>query len=320
MTWMEKIKKMPYLLLILCSAVFMIPLFCFRTGVFVQMPFFLQTPPALQAEFYCAQPQKIQSEAPAHPEQPESVVSYVRVEENYFDDALFIGDSRTVGLRDYSGFQNATYFADTGLNIWEVYEKQISVAGYDSKIGLDRLLKDYSYGKIYIMLGINELGRGTDQSFLGQYRTVIDSLRAAQPQATIFVQSILHVSAEKDAAGTYINNAAINSRNAYLKTVEDGKQVFYLDLNPIFDDVQGKLDSQYTNDGVHLKVSSQALWREFLQSHGILAQPQEEESAELQPKEAVLVKEEAEEPVFSAALEKRVRYVFDKIEQETNKK
>lgn len=40
---------------------------------------------------------------------------FCMVDDDWFDDAVFIGDSRTVGLRDYGGLNNATFYASTGL-------------------------------------------------------------------------------------------------------------------------------------------------------------------------------------------------------------
>ena len=40
---------------------------------------------------------------------------FVASDYSYFNDALFIGDSRTVGLRDYGSLGNSDFFCDVGL-------------------------------------------------------------------------------------------------------------------------------------------------------------------------------------------------------------
>ena len=79
------------------------------------------------------------------------------VERNYFDDALFIGDSRTVGISEYGDLNNATFFANTGMSVYNVFEKSVSVPKI-GKLKLEQLLESKKFGKVYIMLGINELG------------------------------------------------------------------------------------------------------------------------------------------------------------------
>ena len=48
------------------------------------------------------------------------------------------------------------------------------------------------------------------------------------------------------------------------------RRVFYLDVNEVMDEPgTGKLNSEYSNDGVHLKVKHIDVWREFLLDHGV---------------------------------------------------
>lgn len=47
------------------------------------------------------------------------------------------------------------------------------------------------------MLGINEIGTGTADTFAEQYGKVINTIREKQPDAIIFIQSIMHVTKKK---------------------------------------------------------------------------------------------------------------------------
>ncbi|MEG2871614.1 MAG: GDSL-type esterase/lipase family protein, partial [Clostridium sp.] len=132
-------------------------------------------------------------------------------------------------------------------------------------------LSKHTFGKIYLMIGINELGRGTADTYIAQYRTVLQTLHELQPQALIIIESILHVSSKKDAEQTYINNAAIDERNLLLATLADNSTYFYLDENPVFDGSDNSLVSDYSYDGVHLKASYiKKLWKPFLLEHGLV--------------------------------------------------
>ena len=59
-------------------------------------------------------------------------------------------------------------------------------------------MKKNKFEKIYIMLGINEIGTGTADTFAEQYGKVINTIREKQPDAIIFIQSIMHVTKKKD--------------------------------------------------------------------------------------------------------------------------
>ena len=75
----------------------------------------------------------------------------------FMDDALFIGDSRTVGLMEYAGIDTADYFCTVGMSVYNIHKKPVSVPNV-GKVTLTELLNGKKYGKIYIMLGINEVG------------------------------------------------------------------------------------------------------------------------------------------------------------------
>ena len=198
-------------------------------------------------------------------EVPEESREFQRVELDYLSDALFIGDSRTSTLYEYAGWDQTDFFVKNGLTVWEVWDKTM-----DGR-KLEEVLSAKSYGKIYIMLGVNELGVGTAQTYGRQFQSVVEQVRNLQPDAVIFVEAILHVTANKDAEGTYINNAEINARNQEIQKLADDHDIFWLDVNEVMDEPgSGTLRSDYTFDGVHLKAKYIDVWREFLLDHGII--------------------------------------------------
>ena len=81
--------------------------------------------------------------------------NFVTVTDDYFSDALFIGDSRTDGIRMFSGLNNTTYFCSAGLDFKDAFKKTLSI-DKTTKSTLENLLATKKFGKIYIMLGINE--------------------------------------------------------------------------------------------------------------------------------------------------------------------
>ena len=67
-------------------------------------------------------------------ETPQEVV-YHTVDDSYFDDAVFIGDSRTVGMYEYGGLEEtSTFYASTGLTVYKMFDSAIvSVPGQKKK-------------------------------------------------------------------------------------------------------------------------------------------------------------------------------------------
>lgn len=183
---------------------------------------------------------------------------------SYLDDVLFIGDSRTSTLQQYAGWDNATFYVKNGLTIWNVLEAKIAECEGEL-VTVEEALQKEKFGKIYIMLGINELGRGTPDTFAEEFRRVVKRIQELQPDAVIVMEAIMHVTETKDAEETYINNAEINARNEKLKELADSEGVYWLDVNPVTDDGEkGCLVEEYSFDGVHLKVKYIDIWKDFI--------------------------------------------------------
>ena len=195
-------------------------------------------------------------------------LQFTTVDASYFDDALFIGDSRTVGIAEYGNLKNATYFADVGLNVYVAQTKAVAVKNVGT-VTLPQLLSQKTFGKVYIMLGINELGTGTAESWAAQYKVLLDEVRELQPDAIIFLQAIFHTTQEKSDA-TFFKNSTIDARNAELQKLADNETVFYIDCNPVFDDSTGALTPEYSGDGVHVKAAYYPMWRDYLFQFGVV--------------------------------------------------
>ena len=209
-----------------------------------------------------------QSNPPNPPKKSEPSYKFTTVEEDYFDDALFIGDSRTVGLKDYSGWENPTFYADEGLTIYDVFKKQIAkVEG--KKLTIGEALKKEKFKKIYIMLGINEMGTGNTKTFIQAYKEVLNQLEQLQPDAIIFVEAIMNVTKEKSDTDSIFNNKNIKDKNHHLAMLADNKKIFYIDVNEAITDGTGGIPKKYTFDNIHLKAAYYNIWTDFLLKHGV---------------------------------------------------
>lgn len=194
---------------------------------------------------------------------------YTKENISYFDDAAFLGDSRTLGISDYAGLETADFYCDSGMMIFKILEEEVTYQKTGSKVRMTEVLQNRQYGKIYLMLGMNELGYGNTEMYLEQYRQVLEQIREWQPEAVIYVMANLHVSREKNNMESEFNNININDKNAASASLANGTDVFYLDVNPVFTDEEGYLKSELTFDGVHLYAKHYDAWREFLLEHAV---------------------------------------------------
>ncbi len=191
--------------------------------------------------------------------------------EEFFSDALFIGDSRTVGLMEYAGLDTADFFATSGMSTFQVLTEEVSVPNV-GKMTLTTLFEQKSYGKIFLMLGINELGYNFS-SVVSQYGKVVDFVRQMQPQATLYVCANLHLTSSRSDSDDIYNNENINRLNAEIAAMADNENIFYLDVNPLFDDENGALNAQYSADDTHPYGKYYAQWGQWIYDTCVQSKP-----------------------------------------------
>ena len=191
--------------------------------------------------------------------------------EGYFDDALFIGDSRTQGLELYGGIDEATYYTAQGLMVNSALVKTVVPSG-GGNITIPEALSENTFGKVYIMLGINELGWKSQDRFIEYYGQLIDTVREKQPDAVIYIQSIMPVSMAKSEKDEVYNNTRVALYNKCIQTVIEDRDVVWLDVGAAMSDENGCLPEEATADGVHLTSEYCRKWADFLRNHVVAAQ------------------------------------------------
>jgi len=190
-----------------------------------------------------------------------------KADNSYFEDALFIGDSRTVGLFEYGGLGNAEVFADTGMSIYKVFDEEFTLRSGET-VTLEEALSTKKFGKIYIMLGINELGYDFEQT-VERFSQAIETILEYQPQAYIFIQANLHITKEKSEESEYFTNSNIDRYNEAISKLADNEHIFYLDVNPLYDDEEGCLAKEFTADHAHIKGKHYIEWVDFILQNAV---------------------------------------------------
>lgn len=188
------------------------------------------------------------------------------VDNSYFDDAVFIGDSRTEGLITNTGLSNTTAYTYKGLMVDTVFTKPVIRRG-ENRVSVMDALKTTSFSKIYIMFGINENGWPYNDVFIHKYEEIIDAVREINPDAVIYVQEIMPVTNQMSATHSYIRNGKIAEFNRLLRQMAQEKQVYFIDTASAVAASDGSLPADAAFDGIHLKKDYCKKWLDYLKSH-----------------------------------------------------
>ena len=199
------------------------------------------------------------------------------VGDDYFKDALFLGDSISTGIPLYlqTVLSDVPVIAEKGIGPHNALTREIFPVG-----GVDKTMLEAAkaaensageFGKIYILLGGNTLGIEKDY-FLSSYKEFLQAVKEKFPNATIYVQSMTPVTAT--VTNTYPNlgtgdiNAKINEYNLGLMQLASEAGVYYLDIASVFVDSEGRLPNEASpSDGMHFGPDYYFKWYEYLKNH-----------------------------------------------------
>jgi len=185
----------------------------------------------------------------------------------WFDDAAFIGNSLCDGLMLFGDIKNAKFYCAQSINVANIYTEPCINAGGGEYISIIDALSRNQYGKVFIMLGINEVFRESEW-FYDHYADLIDYVREIEPDAEIYIHSILPVTQAKSSSGNY-NRANIIRQNEQIMNLCKDKKAYYIDIFTHFSDPEGYLPKEASSDGVHLTREYYSVWSDYLKSHTI---------------------------------------------------
>lgn len=184
---------------------------------------------------------------------------------NEFDSTVaFIGDSRTQGFIMYNGLKEVQDYSYIGLMVDTAVTKKFVKTDDGNKITLLEDMKNKNIKKVYIMLGVNELGWSYPEVFKLKYGELIDSIREVKPDCEIYLQSIIPVTKSKSNSDDIYNNSKIAKYNEYIKEVAKEKNVTYLDVKSVMVDSEGNLPESASTDGIHIGKNYCEKWLEYL--------------------------------------------------------
>ena len=171
-------------------------------------------------------------------------------------DIIFLGNSITNG-GEWSELFGNTNVKNRGIS------GDICMGVYDR---LDAITAKQP-AKIFLLIGINDIGRGTapDSVVMGIDR-IIEKIQSQLPKTSIYLQSILPVN---ESFGMFDGHTKhwkeIKPLNTKLEALAKTKNIAYIDLYSEFvEPGTDKLNPLYTNDGLHLLGEGYMKWVEIL--------------------------------------------------------
>lgn len=205
-----------------------------------------------------------------------------RVQDSYFDDAVFIGDSVSLRLKYYvmnqrkqdPGFMGGAQFLTSGSlgsanALWNVSDESVHPSYQGKKMLIEDAVSLCGAKKIYIMLGINDIALYGIDGSIENMLTLIGRIREKSPNTVFYIQSATPILKGKE--GRQLNNANLVLYDQALETMCEEHGFYFVDVASIMRDENGFLPAAYCSDpdvqGIHFTEEACKVWIEYLYTH-----------------------------------------------------
>ena len=172
---------------------------------------------------------------------------------DYDADIVFIGDSLTAGLNPQENFPNK-----------KIVNLGCSGDSVADLLNRYHVISTLQPEKIFIEGGVNSLGSLAINDVASQYEQLLLSIKKDNPNAKLYIQSVLPISNSKETGG--LTNENIIKLNNELINLSLKYEVTYIDVYSVYVK-DGQINSIYTKDGVHLTDDSKQLWIDLLENY-----------------------------------------------------
>lgn len=185
------------------------------------------------------------------------------IEEAWFDDALFIGDSITGMLSSYTlingGLGEATVVYANSYSCHGAVEEDLKLSYRGEKLSMAELVEETGAGKVFFLLAMNDLSR-TPEQMTDCWATVLEDIRSRCPDTEIFIQSGTPLFTETG----YLNNDNVELLNQALKDFCLEKGCVYVDIAQGLKDEEGNMQGRFSLDYAHFNGEGCKVWIEAL--------------------------------------------------------
>ncbi len=206
--------------------------------------------------------------APSLPPEPTPDLS--PLPDDWFDDAVFFGDSVTVTLEKYclaSGdLGEAQFLGEYSYCLRDALTGDRSI-WFEGKPYLPKdVLPLTGARKVFVLLGNNDLAyHGGVDDLMERWELFVAGLREQSPDAVIFIESALPVFHISEREGW--NNALFDAYNARLRAFCEERGCVFVELAPYFKDENNCLTPAYCSDSFcHLTQEAIGIWVEQLKN------------------------------------------------------
>ena len=193
-----------------------------------------------------------------------------RVFDSDFNNVLFVGDYFVSTAKAEGFFPEAIYVTANDLDINTMLTKKVFKLESETVTMAKYIASLENIETIYLILSPESVSWMDYPTFVKKCMDFFSELKAAQPDAEIYIQGILPICEELSQKHSYsVTNREIDQINTYLKEISLEKEFWFLDTPEIYKTKNGDLAQENTSNGIRLLPESYQNWYEYLLTHKV---------------------------------------------------
>ncbi|MDD2960774.1 MAG: GDSL-type esterase/lipase family protein [Muribaculaceae bacterium] len=169
------------------------------------------------------------------------------------NDIVFVGNSLTNG-GDWHEIFNSEKVKNRGIS-------SDVIQGISDRIDL---VVSGKPKKIFLLAGVNDISHKIDaDSIATAIEKLVIKIKESTPETTLYLQSLLPINNDFKRYRNLIGTEAVFPKaNILLEKIAQKHGIIWIDLFPAFSDAEGKMNSKFTSDGLHLNADGYKVWRQ----------------------------------------------------------
>lgn len=203
-----------------------------------------------------------------------------RAKPSYFDDAVFVGDSISLGLNYYNAansvFGKAKFLTAGSLGatsaLWEVSDSSVHPRYNGKKMKIEDAIALMDVKKVYIMFGMNDICLVGEDKAIENYKTLCANIKKKSPKVQFYIQSVTPRTEIKETSQVKaLTNKKIAGYNKLLSAMCKQNGWYFINVATAMCDSKGNLKREYCGDpdsmGMHLAAPGFKAWADYLYTH-----------------------------------------------------
>lgn len=190
-------------------------------------------------------------------------------DDDYFSDAVFVGDSMMDDVEMLDLFPTANFVCMVGMSPPSVNWKKFRVKGSDELLNVFEVAEQYPHSKFYILLGGNSLHNKLADAALDDYLPMIEQFIETFPDSYIYVITPPPGAKEKMLEESVSQWRFSKFRDGLLSMAEE-KGLYLLDFYALMVDDEGYMKYYYDcGDGQHPNNKGYRRLEELIRTHTV---------------------------------------------------